>query len=143
MEGGSIEPDITYAEHVHGGVVKMCSVCWEAYAAGYMTKTEIFQCIYYLDIFRNKRDANARPKRDPDDPYYIRYGEGIYSSFLSQEDYKDWYYLSYLPQYRRRLYKAKASGLGASAPEERVPRGVVMKQQRVADYNNTTEKNKE
>lgn len=122
----------------------MCSACWEAHYAGYMTKTEIFQCIYYLDMFRNQRTANARPKRDPDDPYWILpYGEGIYSSFLSQEDYKDWYNLSYLPQYRRRLYKAKASGLGASAPEERVPRGVVMKQQRVADYINTKEKNKE
>ena len=104
----------------------MCSLCWEAYAAGYMTRTEVFQCVYYLDIIRNNREELRRnPKRDPDDPYFrLQYGEGLLSSVLSLDDYKDWYYLKYLPSWRRRVYRLNASGKGADAPEERAARGV-------------------
>ena len=114
-----------YVVRAHGGE-KMCSLCWEANAAGYMTRTEVWQCVYYLDMIRNNRDELRRiPKRDPDDPYYrLQYGEGILSFTLSLDDYKDWYYLKYLPSWRRRVYRLKASGKGADAPEERAARGV-------------------
>ena len=104
----------------------MCSLCWEANAAGYMTRTEVWRCVYYLDIIRNNRDELRRiPKRDPDDPYFrIQYGEGLLASTLSLDDYKDWYFLQYLPTWRRRVYRLKTSGKGADAPEERAARGV-------------------
>ena len=104
----------------------MCDMCWEAYYAGYMKKSDIWQCVYYIELIRrNKDELRRRLKRDPDDPYYrLEYGEGIYSSVMTTDDYKDWYYLKYLPTWRRKVYRLKASGKGADAPEERAARGV-------------------
>ena len=104
----------------------MCDVCWESYYAGYMKKSEVWQCVYYLDLIRRNRDELRRiPKRDPDDPYFrLEYGEGLLSSVLCTDDYKDGYYLQYLPSWRRRVYRLNTAGEGASAPEERAVRGV-------------------
>jgi hypothetical protein len=105
----------------------MCEVCWESYHAGYMSRTEVWQCVYYLDIIRNNRNELRRiPKRDPDDPSYcLELGEGLLDfMFRNDRDMKDWYYLVYRPTRRRRLYRLKARGEGACAPEESVPRGV-------------------
>lgn len=86
------------------------------------------QCRDYYNECRSRwiRDELRRiPKRDPNDPYYrLDYGEGLLSSVLSLDDYKDWYYLQYLPTWRRRIYRLKTSGKGADAPEERAARGV-------------------
>ena len=104
----------------------MCESCWEHYFAGYFTKSEVYRCPYYLDIFRNQRDTHRRiPKRDPDDPRFcLSLGEGIYPFFMSRRDEKDWHELVYLPTWRRRVHRLKASGVGADAPEERAARGV-------------------
>ena len=105
----------------------MCSLCWEAYSAGYMSRTEIWQCVYYLGIIRRHRDELRRiPKRDPDDPnFVVELGEGLLPFlFDNTRDEKDWFYLVYLPTRRRRLYRLPGAGKGACAPEESVTRGV-------------------
>ena len=69
----------------------MCSLCWEAYSAGYMSRTEIWQCVYYLGIIRRHRDELRRiPKRDPDDPnFVVELGEGLLPFlFLKQGNMK-------------------------------------------------------
>ena len=129
-EGGSqLLPrgvQIRCAVHVlEGNVKEMCEVCWESYHAGYMTRTEVWQCVYYLDLIRRTRDERRRiPKRDPDDPQYLLYwDEGLIPFILTDlQDRKDWYFLKYLPTRRRRLYRLKAAGREQSAPEERVRR---------------------
>ena len=105
----------------------MCNACWESHYAGYLTRTEVWQCVYYLDIIRNNRDELRRiPKRDPDDPEYCLYlGEGLLPySFRSITDEKDWYYLIYRPARRRRLYRLKTSGEGAERSRRESWRGV-------------------
>ena len=109
------------------GLIKMCNACWESYYAGYLTKSEVWQCIYYLDIIRNQRDTHRRvPKRDPDDPYFcLELGEGLLPYMFDRiGDMKDWYYLVYRSTRRRKIYRYNAAGEGAGSPEERVPRGV-------------------
>jgi len=113
-------------QHVPGGLV-MCNACWEAYYAGYMSRTEVWQCVYYLDIIRSNRDELRRiPKRAPDDPEYcLHLGEGLLPfSFRSIGDEKDWYYLIYRPARRRRLYRLKTSGEGAERSRRESRRGV-------------------
>lgn len=105
----------------------MCMLCWEAYAAGYMTRTEVWQCVYYLDIIRSHRDELRRiPKRDPDDPrYVVHLGEGLLPFMFSDlRDQKDWFFLMYLPTRRRKIHRLKIAGKGADTPEERGSRGV-------------------
>lgn len=116
----------------------MCDLCWESYFAGYIPKSEVWQCIYYLDLMRSKWEAQRRiPKRDPDDPLFkLEYGEGLFASILSEDDYRDWYYLQYLPTYRRRCYRENTSGEGADAPEERAARGDVLSLQGTAKITN-------
>lgn len=113
-------------QHVLGELV-MCNACWEAYYAGYMSRTEVWQCVYYRDIIRSNRDELRRiPKRDPDDPEYcLHLGEGLLPfSFRSIGDEKDWYYLIYRPARRRRLYRLKTSGEGAERSRRESRRGV-------------------
>ena len=106
----------------------MCELCWESYLAGYLTRGEVYQCTYYLDMFRSKnRDEPRRiPRRVPDDPNYcLGLGEGLSSFYFNRlGDLKDWYFLCYIPARRRRLYLLKKSGEGAGAPEKGVSRGV-------------------
>jgi hypothetical protein len=106
----------------------MCELCWESYLAGYLTRGEVYQCTYYLDMFRSKnRDELRRiPRRVPDDPKYcLDLGEGLTSfMFKRSRDLKDWYFLMYLPARKRRLYLLKKSGEGAGEPEKGMPRGV-------------------
>ena len=103
----------------------MCNVCWESYYAGYIKKSEVYQCIYYLDIFRNQRDAYTRPKRDPDDPYYcLQYGEGLLPWMFTKEEEEFYFDEIYRRIRRARIYRLKAAGKGADAPEERAARGV-------------------
>ncbi len=106
----------------------MCEACWESYHAGYMTRTEVWQCVYYLDLIRRIRDEPRRiPKREPDDPRFtVDLGEGLIPFILTDlQDRKDWYFLKYLPTRRRRLYRLKAAGEGAErSRRERAPRGV-------------------
>ncbi len=104
----------------------MCEQCWESYYAGYLSRGEVYQCPYYLDIFRNHRNTRQRiPKRDPDDPRYVlRLGEGLLPFlFRSISDEREWYDLIYRPTRRRRLYRLRVAGKGASAPEESAARG--------------------
>ena len=112
----------------------MCSLCWEAYAAGYMTRTEVWQCVYYLDIIRSHRDELRRiPKREPDDPYYrLQYGEGLLPYIFNREEEE--FYLEEIYRYvrRRKIYRMMASGEGAGAPEERAARGDVLSLQGTA-----------
>ena len=106
----------------------MCNACWESHYAGYITRTEVWQCVYYLDIIRNNRDELRRiPKRDPDDPNFVlELGEGLSSFyFTDRRDLKDWYYLKYRTSRRRRLYRLKAAGEGAErSRRESATRGV-------------------
>ena len=106
----------------------MCELCWESYLAGYLTRGEVYQCTYYLDMFRSRnRDELRRiPRRVPDDPKYrLGLGEGLSSFYFNRlGDLKDWYFLCYIPARRRRLYLLKKSGEGAGAPEKGVSRGV-------------------
>ena len=119
---------IRYARRVLGGRAEMCNACWESHYAGYMTRTEVWQCVYYLDIIRNNRDELRRiPKRDPDDPNFVlELGEGLSSFYFSdRRDLKDWYYLKYRTSRRRRLYRLKAAGEGAErSRRESATRGV-------------------
>lgn len=120
---------VRYARHVLEGRVKeMCEACWESYHAGYMTRTEVWQCVYYLELIRRNRDELRRiPKREPDDPRYrIDLGEGLSSFYYRYDrDLKDWYYLIYLKTRRRRLYRLKAAGEGAErSRRESATRGV-------------------
>ena len=105
----------------------MCMLCWEAYSAGYMTRTEVWQCVYYLDIIRRHRDEPRRiPKRDPDDPYYVlNYGEGLLPWLYPTRELED-FYLDEIWRWvrRRKLHRLKMRGKGADAPEERAARGV-------------------
>lgn len=105
----------------------MCEACWESYHAGYMSRSEVWQCVYYSGIIRRHRDELRRiPKRDPDDPRFtVDLGEGLLPFlFDNDRDERDWYFLIYLPTRRRRLYRLSVSGKGADTPEERVARGV-------------------
>lgn len=121
----------------------MCNWCNEIQGFGHMgvgaTRPRLREaqgcCIFYIESCRQyynevrgryaTEELQARPKRDPDDPYSrLEYGEGLLSSVLSLDDYKDWYYLSYMPSWRRRVYIRRVAGKGACAPEERVRRGV-------------------
>ena len=106
----------------------MCKICEEAYLAGYMTRTEVWQCVYYLEIIRRNRDELRRiPKRDPDDPrFVVNLGEGLLPFlFRNNTDEKDWFFLKYLPTRRRRLYRMKAAGEGAErSRRESATRGV-------------------
>ena len=83
---------------------------------------------YYIEssLRHNRNELRRIPKRDPDDPdYCLELGEGLLDfMFRNSRDMKDWYYLIYRPTRRRRLYRLKAAGEGACAPEESVPRGV-------------------
>ena len=120
-----LDPHILFVRLVRG-VVKMCSVCWEAYAAGYMSRTEVWQCVYYLDIIRHYKDGHyARPKRDPDDPRFtVDLGEGLLPfMFDSIEDERDWFHLIYLPTRRRRVYRLMTSGEGARRSQREPKRG--------------------
>jgi len=104
----------------------MCNVCWESYYAGYIKKSEVWQCVYYLELIRRNRDEPRRnPKRDPDDPYYIlKYGEGLLPWMFTREE-EDFYFDEIYRRVRKaRIYRLKASGKGADAPEERAARGV-------------------
>lgn len=106
----------------------MCGQCWESYFAGYLTKGEVYQCVYYLDYFRNQRNTrHAQPKRDPDDPRYVlRLGEGLLPFlFRSISDEREWFDLIYRPTRRRRIYRLMASGRGASRSRRECARGVV------------------
>ena len=108
-------------------VNRMCKICEESYLAGYMSRTEVWQCVYYLDIIRNNRDELRRiPKRDPDDPrFVVNLGEGLLPFlFRNNSDEKDWFFLKYLPTRRRRLYRLKASGEGAERSRRESVRGV-------------------
>ena len=122
------DKQIRYAVPVLGGSAKMCNACWESHYAGYMTRTEVCQCVYYLDIIRNNRDELRRiPKRDPDDPNFVlELGEGLSSFYFDDHrDLKDWYYLIYRTTRRRRLYRLKAAGEGAErSRRESAARGV-------------------
>ena len=106
----------------------MCDVCWESYHAGYMKRSEVWECVYYLQLIRHNRDELRRiPKREPDDPRYrLRLGEGLTPFYFRYEgDLKDWYFLKYLPSRRRRVYYANTSGKGAERSQrESAPRGV-------------------
>jgi hypothetical protein len=106
----------------------MCEACWESYNAGYMTRTEVWQCVYYLELIRRNRDELRRiPKREPDDPRYrLELGEGLSSFYYRYDrDLKDWYHLIYLKTRRRRLYRLKAAGEGAErSRRESATRGV-------------------
>ena len=104
----------------------MCSLCWESYAAGYMTRTEVWQCVYYLDIIRSHRDELRRiPKREPDDPYYVlQYGEGLLPWMFNREE-EDFYFNEIYRRVRKaRIKRLMALRKGADAPEERAARGV-------------------
>ena len=103
----------------------MCESCWEHYFAGYFTKSEVYRCPYYLDIFRNQRDAYTRPKRDPDDPYYcLQYGEGLLPWMFNREE-EDFYFNEIYRRVRKaRIKRLMALRKGADAPEERAARGV-------------------
>jgi hypothetical protein len=109
-------------------VMAICEQCWESYFAGYLTRGEVFQCTYYLDMFRsrNRNELRRIPRRVPDDPRFcLSLGEGLTPfMFKRLRDLKDWYYLMYLPARKRRLYLLKASGEGAGEPEKGLPRGV-------------------
>ena len=125
MTDDCLDRVINYVVRAHGGI-RMCSLCWEANAAGYMTRTEVWQCVYYLDIIRNNRDELRRiPKREPDDPYYVlKYGEGLLPWMFTREE-EDFYFDEIYRRVRKaRIYRLKASGKGADAPEERAARGV-------------------
>lgn len=107
---------------VLGLVETMCDCCWESYYAGYITRSEIYQCIYYLDIFRNRRDTLRRiPRRVPDDPF----GEGllrfIYSNDQDRVDYLNLVVRSNSNARRRNRYIRSIVGQGAGTPEESVP----------------------
>ena len=124
-----VTTQVRYARHVFEGSAKeMCKICEEAYLAGYMTRTEVWQCVYYLDIIRRNRDEPRRiPKRDPDDPrFVVNLGEGLLPFlFRNNTDEEDWFFLKYLPTRRRRLYRMKASGEGAErSRRESATRGV-------------------
>ena len=113
---------------LEGRVKEMCEVCWESYHAGYMTRTEVWQCVYYLGIIRSYRDELRRiPKRDPDDPRYtVDLGEGLLPfMFDNLRDEKDWFFLIYLPTRRRKIFRLNASGEGAERSQrESATRGV-------------------
>ena len=112
----------------------MCELCWESYFAGYIPKSEVWQCIYYLDLMRSKWDTQRRiPKREPDDPYYVlNYGEGLFPYIFNREEEE--FYLEEIYRYvrRRKIYRMMASGEGADAPEERAARGDVLSLQGTA-----------
>jgi hypothetical protein len=104
----------------------MCDVCREAYLAGHITKSEIWQCVYYLDFSRRVRDELRRiPKRDPDDPLYVlSRGEGLLPWIFTQEE-EDFYFDEIWKwARRRRLYRLKASGEGAERSRRESERGV-------------------
>lgn len=97
----------------------MCESCWEHYFAGYFTKSEVYRCPYYLDIFRNRWDTRRRiPKRVPDDPF----GEGllrfIYSCDRDREDYLNLVVRANSNARRRNRYVLSVVGQGAGTPEE-------------------------
>ena len=104
----------------------MCSICWEANAAGYMSRSEVWECVYYLDLIRHNRDELRRiPKRDPDDPrFVVGLGEGLLPfMFNSEYDERDWFFLVYLPTRRRKVYRQMAGGEGARRSQRESMRG--------------------
>ena len=107
----------------------MCELCWESYHAGYITRTEVWECVYYRDIIRRYRDELRRiPKREPDDPRYrLQWGEGLTPWYDLNGRYEEdfWYFEIYMTARRRRLYRLKASGEGAErSRRESATRGV-------------------
>lgn len=74
---------------------------------------------------RSRNELRRIPKRDPDDPKFcLHLGEGLLPFlFPDPRDERDWYFLIYHPTRRRRLYRLKAAGEGATLPK-RVARGV-------------------
>jgi len=104
----------------------MCQLCWESYYAGFLTKREVFQCTYYLDIFRNQRNELRRiPKRDPDDPLP---GEGLLPFYgLNWSDQCE--YCRIVRSNNRAKYRQveirKLAGQGAERSRRECLRGVV------------------
>ncbi len=94
--------------------------------AGHITKSEIWQCVYYLDFTRRVRDELRRiPKRDPDDPLYVlKRGEGLLPFMFSRDEEEFYFDEIWKWTRRRRLYRLREAGKGADTPEERGSRGV-------------------
>ena len=118
----------------------MCQLCWESYYAGYFTKREVFQCTYYLDLFRNHRNELRRiPKRDPDDPVP---GEGLLPFYgLNWSDQCEYCHIVRMNNRakRRHPYIVGVAGQGAERSRRECLRGVVENQiwveTQLNDYN--------